>query len=129
VSVQKGEKAFIQLFKIKEMTWKTYWTMIGIVYPTYYALIIGYDLYRYERRKKKETSILYEVGNLFEPDIKPTVVSVEDYEPKVFTEKPVTPTVEPYDYQREVETESLTIDELITEVNKVNSRIVANIYP
>jgi hypothetical protein len=128
VSVQKGEKAFIHHFKIKEMTWKTYWTVIGIVYPTYYALIIGYDLYMYERRKKKETSILYEVSNLFESEIKPTVVSLELYEPKVFAEKPSTSVIEHDDYRQEVETESLTIDEFIIEVNKVNSRIVSDIY-
>ena len=101
--------------------------MIAIVYPTYYALIIAYDMYMYEKRKKKETTILYEVSNLFEP-IKPTVVSLEPYEPKVFAEKPSTPVVERYDYHQDLETEAMTIDEFVVEVNKVNSRVVSDIY-
>lgn len=38
---------------LTQLTWSLYWTVIGIVYPIYYAINIAYDLWVYYKRKSK----------------------------------------------------------------------------
>jgi hypothetical protein len=119
----KGEKTFIQHFKIKEMAWKTYSIVIGIVYFIYYALNIAYDMFVYYRHKKKETSNIYEVSSLFEQSIKPTEVNSELNEPKEVAEIGTMPSM-----QEGNETKPMTIEAFLKDVNRANSSIVSDIY-
>lgn len=38
---------------LTQLTWSHYWTVIGIVYPVYYAINITYDLLVYYSKKSK----------------------------------------------------------------------------
>lgn len=108
------------------MTWKLYWTVIGIVYPLYYAVNIAYDLWVNRTgaaNAASEIATTYEISGLFESDIKPTVVHVESY-----NTEGVVPTITNHNPNQDVETQDMTVDEFLVEVNKKNSQIVSGIF-
>ena len=108
------------------MTWETYCTVTGIAYTTYFTLNMAYDVFVYYRHKKKETSTI--ASSLFEQGIKPTVVNIELYEPKVVVEIATKPSIHEDNYQQELDTKPMTIQEFLKDVNRVNSSIVSDIY-
>ena len=88
---------------------------------------MAYDVFVYYRHKKKETSTI--ASSLFEQGIKPTVVNRELYEPKVVAEITTKPSKQEANYQQELEPQPMTIEAFLKDVNRVNSRIVSDIYP
>lgn len=108
------------------MTWKLYWTVIGIVYPLYYAVNIAYDLW-VNRTKgttaSQELATTYDVSGLFDNTIQPTVVHVEPYD-----REGVVPSLISQNPYQDVETQNMTVDEFLEEVNKKNAHIVSGIF-
>jgi hypothetical protein len=107
------------------MTWKAYWTVIGIIYPSYYAINIAYDFYVHRRKNKQQTSLVYDVGGLFNNGIEPVVVNVEPIE---FKSAPQTTELQSYDFQQDVESQGMVVDDLILELNRKDSNIISTVY-
>ena len=107
------------------MTWKAYWTVIGIIYPAYYAINIAYDFYVHHRKNKQQTSLVYDVGGLFNNGIEPVVVNVE---PIDFRGTPQTAQLQSYDFQQDVESQGMVVDDFILELNRKNSNIISTVY-
>jgi hypothetical protein len=107
------------------MTWKAYWTVIGIIYPIYYAINIAYDFYVHHRKNKQQTSLVYDVGDLFNNGIEPVVVNVE---PIQFRGAPQTTELQNYDFQQDVESQGMVVEDFLLEVSREDSNIISTVY-
>lgn len=108
------------------MTWTLYWTVIGIVYPLYYVLNIAYDLLSsgmINRESSINHSTTYDVSHLFETSISPHIVSVEPYDAEGLS-----PFFTDTSHYEAVESQNMTVDEFLEEVNKKNADRVSSIF-
>jgi hypothetical protein len=107
------------------MTWTNFWTVIGIVYPLYYLILISYDLYKLRDTKNGETSPVYDVSGLFDHGIKPTVVEFIpiDVSPSSFSRA-----TSKQEGENIVEGQRLSVNEFLIEARKDSANISSSIF-